>query len=297
MSAMRTDTSCHSIAQFMPLAKSGTISIDDNLLLDVRQDANWTKATKFNSTHIQIRQTDTTKIGDFLSFVCAINLDDRIKCDIIGKITTPRRFLFGVSGGSWSSPIYSSDKYKIDFSDVIAEGFPVTFNEETGQLDLLIFGNFVIDPTITSVDSALALESEMGEKAFTLSGRDYVFFTDSNDDLFYQFKRPTETAWGSAIRFAGVLLFDQRAFATNANGTHASIVRGRTAGALNYVLTHALADGTLQIDQNTSITHTGTAVTYSTIWNSTGYPIISYERQNFAMQMFRSNDINGAEGC
>ena len=171
----------------------GTISIDNNLLLDVRQDANWTKATKFNSTHIQIHQTDTNKIGDFLSFVCAVNLSDRIKCDIIGKITTPRRFLFGVSGGSWDSPIYSSDKFKIDFSDVIAEGFPITLNE-AGQLDLLLFGNFVIDPTITTVDSSLALENEMGEKAFTLSGRDYVFYTDSNDDLFYQFKQPSETA-------------------------------------------------------------------------------------------------------
>ena len=271
----------------------GTISIDNNLLLDVRQDANWTKATKFNSTHIQIHQTDTNKIGDFLSFVCAVNLSDRIKCDIIGKITTPRRFLFGVSGGSWDSPIYSSDKFKIDFSDVIAEGFPITLNE-AGQLDLLLFGNFVIDPTITTVDSSLALENEMGEKAFTLSGRDYVFYTDSNDDLFYQFKQPSETAWGSAIRFAGVLLFDQRAFATNSNGTHVSIVRGRTAGALSYILAHALGDGTLQVDQNTSITHTGTAVSYSTDWNSTGYPITSYERQNFRMQMFRSNDINGA---
>lgn len=269
-----------------------TIHIDGSLILDVRQDATWTKESKFNSTHVQIRQTDTTTPGDFLSFVCDVNRNDSIKCDIIGRITAAKKFFFGVSGGSWESPVYSSDKYQIDFSDVLAAGFPIV--ENNGVLEIILFGNFVIDPTITTVDSANALDNEHGEKAFTLSGRDYVFYTDSNNDLFYQFKRPTETAWGTAVRFAGVLIFDQRAFATNANGTHASIVRGRTAGALNYILVHALGDGTLQIDQNTSITHTGTAVTYSTDCNSTGYPVISFERQNNRMQLFRSNEINGA---
>lgn len=190
--------------------------------LNIDQGTWWFGSKRENSTWISLQQRDFLS-GDYVYLECKNNIEEQIKCWLRGTVEGEYNFWISMSGGIWSDTTgsYNTDKYTMDFTDVLEYGFPMIWDEENSRLGIKVSGSFDIDPTISDLDNSVTQRNNYKEHIVQLGHFEYLFYkegTAPNNWVKYIYRNTTNVANGDASWYNGTKVNSvNRTYSTNQN--------------------------------------------------------------------------------
>jgi hypothetical protein len=191
--------------------------------LNIDQGTWWFGSKRENSTWVSLQQRDFLT-GDYVYLECKNDIKEQIKCWLRGTVTNEYNFWISMSGGQWSDDIvsYYTDRYTMNFTDVLEYGFPLIWDETNSRLGIKVSGTFDIDPTISDLDESLVQRSNYKERVVQLGHFEYIFYKEGavapNNWLKYIYRNTTNVANGDTSWYNGTKVNSvNRTYSTNQN--------------------------------------------------------------------------------